>query len=90
MRPVAIMIGNNDRSRPQINIDKADMYMEAETEGGITRIMAVFAGNSRVPNTIGPIRSARTPFIKSAESLDSIYVHAGGSKTGKASSKPPR
>lgn len=84
VRPVAIMIGNNDRSRPQINIDKADMYMEAETEGGITRIMAVFAGNSRVPNTIGPIRSARTPFIKIAESLDSIYVHAGGSKTGKA------
>ncbi|MDD2362947.1 MAG: DUF3048 domain-containing protein [Oscillospiraceae bacterium] len=83
VRPVAFMIGNNDRSRPQIGIDKADMYVEAETEGGITRIMAVFSGASRVPNQIGPIRSARTPFIKIAESLDSIYCHAGGSRTAK-------
>ncbi|HBT63832.1 MAG TPA: hypothetical protein DEB10_04110 [Ruminococcaceae bacterium] len=84
VRPVAFMTGNDSRSRPQINLDKADMYVEAETEGGITRIMAVFTGVSRVPNKLGPIRSARTPFIKIAESLNSIYVHAGGSKTGKA------
>ena len=83
VRPVAIMIGNNDYSRPQIGIDKADMYVEAETEGGITRIMAVFSGQSRLPNQIGPIRSARTPFIKIAESVDAIYCHAGGSTTAK-------
>ena len=83
VRPVAIMVGNNDRSRPQVGIDKADMYVEAETEGGITRIMAVFSGVTRVPEKLGPIRSARTPFILIAESLDSIYCHAGGSRTGK-------
>jgi len=83
-RPVAFMIGNNDKSRPQLGIEKADMYFEAETEGGITRIMAVFAGAARVPEKLGPIRSARTPFIKIAESLGAIYCHAGGSRAGLA------
>ena len=32
-RPVAVMIGNNDKSRPQYGLDQADMYVEAETEG---------------------------------------------------------
>jgi len=81
-RPVAIMIGNNDKSRPQLGIEKADAYFEAETEGGITRIMAVFSGASRIPDKLGPIRSARTPFIKIAESIGAIYCHAGGSSTG--------
>jgi hypothetical protein len=76
------MIGNDDRSRPQAGIDKADMFVEAETEGGITRIMTVFAGVSRVPGKLGPIRSARTPFILIAESLGSVYCHAGGSRAG--------
>ena len=40
-RPFAFMIGNNDRSRPQVGLDKADP-VEAKP-GGITRIMAVFA-----------------------------------------------
>ncbi len=82
VRPVCVMIGNDDRSRPQAGIDKADMYVEAETEGGITRIMAVFAGVARVPGKLGPIRSARTPFILIAESLGSVYCHAGGSRAG--------
>lgn len=82
VRPVCMMIGNNERSRPQVGIDKADMYFEAETEGGITRIMAIFAGVSRVPAKIGPVRSARTPFVLIAESLGSVYCHAGGSPTG--------
>ena len=76
------MIGNNDRSRPQVGLDKADLYVEAETEGGITRIMAVFANAGRVPEQLTPLRSARTPFVMLAQSLDVIYCHAGGSDMG--------
>ena len=61
-RPVAVMVGNNDKSRPQYGIEKADMLIEGETEGGITRIMAVFSDASRVPDAVGPVRSARSPF----------------------------
>lgn len=82
VRPVCVMIGNNDRSRPQYGLDKADMYVEGETEGGITRIMAVFSGPSRIPDKLGPVRSARTPFILLAESLGAVYCHAGCSKAG--------
>ncbi len=83
-RAVGIMIGNDKKSRPQVGIDKADWYIETETEGGISRIMAIFANCERVPSKLGPVRSARTPFVKLAQSLDLIYAHAGGSVAAKA------
>lgn len=83
-RPVAVMINNLGKVRPQRGIDKADLYVEAETEGGITRIMAVFASQETLPDELGPIRSARTHFVRIADALDTIYVHAGGSPKAKA------
>ena len=81
-RPVGIMVANNDFIQSeQVGIGAADMWMEAETEGGITRLMAVFANSERVPDAIGPVRSARTPFAKVAEALGLGYAHAGGSYT---------
>lgn len=79
-RPIAFMIGNNTKSRPQYGIEDADMYVEGETEYGITRIMAVFSGAGRIPKQLGPNRSARSPFIQVANSIDAIYSHAGGSR----------
>ena len=83
-RPVGVMIGNNPTSRPQFGIETADLYFEIETEGSISRIMAVWASADRMPETVGPCRSARTPFVKIAKSLDLVYLHVGGSTTGKA------
>ena len=83
-RPVGIMISNdNYQSRPQANIDRADMYVEIETEGAITRLMAVFGSADRIPEAITPVRSARTPFVQVAQALDLIYVHCGGSYAAK-------
>ncbi len=84
-RPVAFMVGNSGYKGylQQKNIDKADLYVEAETEGGIPRIMAVFGSIENVPNQIGPVRSARTHFVKMAKALDAIYCHVGGSTLGK-------
>lgn len=78
-RPISIMIPNDKTARPQVGLDQADLYVEAETEGGITRIMATFADVSLVPEKLAPIRSARTPFLMLAQSLDSLYVHWGDS-----------
>ena len=86
-RPVGVVVGNNWKSRPQVGIEKADMYIEIETEGGITRFLTVFANVNRLPDKIGPIRSARTPSVKMADYLDLVYCHAGGSTTGKAKIK---
>lgn len=81
-RAVGVMIGNNPKSRPQVGIANADVFVEAETEGGITRIMAIYSDASRIPAQLCPIRSARSPFVLMAQSLDLVYVHAGGSVAG--------
>lgn len=81
-RPVAVMIANNTKARPQYGLEYADWYLETETEGGISRIMAVFANSEQIPAQLGPVRSARTPFVKMAQSMDAIYCHAGGSIEG--------
>lgn len=80
-RPVAIMVANNDflQDGEQVGVGSADMWMETETEGGITRLMAVFANTARVPASIGPVRSARSPFFHVVKALGLAYVHAGGS-----------
>ena len=86
-RAVGIMLGNNPPSRPQFGIQNADWFFETETEGAITRIMAIFANLDRVPDKVAPVRSARTPFVLMAETLDLIYVHAGGSTAADAALK---
>lgn len=77
-RPVAIMVTNEPGIiGKQYGIDKADFYMETEAEGSVPRIMAVFSSADRIPDKFGPIRSARTPFIATANALGAVYVYSG-------------
>ena len=79
-RPIAFMVPNDSKTiGNQPNIDKADFYMECETEGAIPRMMVAFSSIDRVPDTYGPIRSARVPFVATARALGAVYVHCGGS-----------
>ena len=63
-RPALILkIDNSDggscegTARPQIGLNQADIVIEELVEG-ITRFMAIFQSN--IPETVGPIRSARS------------------------------
>ncbi len=76
-RAVVVMLDNHFGARPQAGISKADHVYEMLAEGRITRYMAVFY--SKVPDTVGPIRSARPYFISKALEYDPYYVHVGGS-----------
>lgn len=76
--PVCVMIENLVEARPQAGLDRADLVYEALAEGGITRFMAVFAGND-VLDKIGPVRSARPYYLDWAKELNCLYTHAGGS-----------
>lgn len=79
-RPIGFMVPNDSKTiGHQPHIDEADFYMECETEGSIPRLMTVFANAERIPDTYGPIRSARSPFVAAARALGVIYVHCGGS-----------
>lgn len=84
-RPVAIMVENSPYARPQWGMNDKDyapdIILEAEVESGITRTMWLFADYTSLPEVIGPIRSARPPYVRFSELFDSIYVHWGQSET---------
>ncbi len=84
-RPIGVMIANDSATiGNQMGVDKADIIVETETEGAIPRLMAVFANAESVPAKLGPIRSARSPFVATARALGVVYCHAGGSDPAKA------
>lgn len=78
-RPVMVSVENHKDARPQWGITDADIVWEMEAEGGITRMLLMFADASRLPDKIGPTRSARHYFVELAEGFDAIFVHFGGS-----------
>ena len=81
-RPIGFMVTDETATLTQLNLESADMYIEAETEAGIPRILALYSSIDRIPDVIGPIRSARPHFVKLAKALDAIYCHIGGSRSG--------
>ena len=86
-RPIAVVVENAAAARPQwgINDDKnpPDIIVEGEVEGGETRMLFMYADYTAVPSQIGPIRSARPPYIKFSELFDAIFLHWGQSQTKK-------
>jgi hypothetical protein len=65
--------------RPQAGLSAAQVVYEIIVEGGITRLMAVYAGEKA--DTVGPVRSARDTYLEFASELNCAYAHAGGSYT---------
>ncbi len=82
IRPVAIMVSNAKVNIPQSGISNADIIYEAVTEGGVTRLMALYSNIDSIGKT-GSIRSARDQFIQLMLPLNAIYVHIGTSTSAK-------
>lgn len=78
-RPIAIMVENQPVARPQWGITSPDLIIEGLAEGGITRMMWVYADANKIPNKVGPVRSARHDFVELAAGMNAIYAHWGGS-----------
>ncbi len=77
-RPYAVAVNNIYDSWPQYGLSQADVLIEMETEGGITRFMALYADTREVP-LIGSVRSLRDQFLEAIYQLDPIIVHIGSS-----------
>lgn len=77
-RPYAVMINNNKAAWPN-HSGLADAYLVYEmiTEGGITRMMALY--KDKATERIGSVRSSRHYFLDYALENDAIYVHFGWS-----------
>ena len=80
-RPYAVMINNIAVARPlQCGLQDAYIIYEIIVEGGITRYLAVFSGDSDI-DCIGSIRSARHYYLDYVLENDAIFVHNGYSPT---------
>ncbi len=81
-RPVFVSVENHPDARPQWGLTSSDIVWEMVAEGGITRMLLMYADSSRLPDKIGPTRSARHYFVELVEGFDAIFVHFGGSPLG--------
>ena len=78
-RPFAISVNNNEYGLPQSGVSMADIIVEIETEGGITRLMCLFTEPEKAAGGIGSIRSLRHQFIEAIYQWDPVIVHIGTS-----------
>ncbi len=60
-------------------MDSPDIIVEAEVEGGITRMLCLYADMTDLPEQVGPTRSARPSFVQFSQFFDCLYVHFGQS-----------
>ena len=84
-RVAAFVVENTPDARPQWGMDdpeySPDIILQGEVEGGITRTLWFFADYNKLPEIIGPMRSARPPYIRFSELFDSIFIHWGQSSS---------
>ncbi|MEE6287428.1 DUF3048 domain-containing protein [Georgenia sp. MJ173] len=73
---LAVKVENTAMARPQAGLEDADIVWEEMVEGGITRFNAVF--HSRLPETVGPIRSVRPMDVAIVAPLGGPQVISGG------------
>ena len=77
---LAVKIDDTERGRPQTGLTQADVVFEEMVEGGLTRLLAVY--QSQDPETVGPVRSARSSdlFIL-AELGQPLFAWSGANPT---------
>ncbi|MDH3303172.1 MAG: DUF3048 domain-containing protein [Acidimicrobiia bacterium] len=63
---IVVKIDNGAAAVPQTGLNAADIVIEEEVEGGVSRFAAIFHSNSA---SIGPVRSGRTTDIALVSSL---------------------
>ena len=84
-RIASFVVENAPDARPQWGMTdekySPDIILQAEVEGGITRTLWMYADYNKLPEVIGPMRSARPPFIRFARLFDSYFFHWGKSHT---------
>jgi hypothetical protein len=75
-RSVGVSINNHPAALPSRGLSVADAIYEFETEGGQTRLLALFADSSKIPE-VGSLRSARIIACDLSAGTNSIFIHYG-------------
>ncbi|MEU9332627.1 DUF3048 domain-containing protein [Streptomyces sp. NPDC048290] len=73
---LAVKIDNVPQARPQTGLDAADIVYVEQVEGGLSRLMAVYA--TRLPESVGPVRSARESDLELLRQFDEpLFAFSG-------------
>jgi hypothetical protein len=76
--PLAIKISNSPAVvRPQAGLDQADLVFEHYAEGGVTRLTAVYLGQT--PSMVGSVRSGRLIDLEIPAMFKALFVYSGTS-----------
>jgi len=77
IRPIAVITPNESVAIPHYNLSKASVIYEANVEGRMTRMMAIYEDWSDLEK-IGNVRSLRSYYAYWAFEWDAFIVHFGG------------
>ncbi|WP_344409660.1 DUF3048 domain-containing protein [Streptomyces viridochromogenes] len=76
---LAVKIDNVGAARPQTGLGAADVVYVEQVEGGLSRLMAVYA--TRLPETVGPVRSARESDLELLAQFDRPTLAFSGAQS---------
>jgi hypothetical protein len=80
-RVIGVTINNHPAARPQSGLSDADIVYEILSEFEVTRLVALF--HSKMPERVGPVRSARPYHIDLVNGYKGVLVHHGWSPEAK-------
>lgn len=75
---LAVKIDNARRARPHTGLNAADVVYVEQVEGGLSRLMAVYA--TRLPDIVGPVRSARESDLELLRQFDGPTLAFSGAQ----------
>lgn len=76
---LVVKIDDTPAAHPQAGLEDADLVYIEQVEGGLTRLAAVFS--SKIPNVIGPVRSARISDIEILEQFGRVAFAYSGAQS---------
>ncbi|MFI1168962.1 DUF3048 domain-containing protein [Streptomyces sp. NPDC020801] len=76
---LAVKIDNVAPARPQTGLNAADVVYAEQVEGGLSRLMAVYA--TQLPPVVGPVRSARESDLELLRQFDRPALAFSGAQT---------
>lgn len=76
---LAVKIDNGRPARPQTGLDTADVVYAEQVEGGLSRLMAVYA--TKLPEDVGPVRSARESDLELLRQFDEPTLAFSGAQS---------
>ncbi|WP_338894877.1 DUF3048 domain-containing protein [Streptomyces sp. TG1A-60] len=76
---LAVKVDNASAARPQTGLDAADIVYAEQVEGGLSRLMAVYA--TTFPETVGPVRSARESDLELLRQFDEPTLAFSGAQS---------